>query len=124
MRKRVPRVLSTLLSDRKEQVSGPSPPTAIPNCLFQTAAAVIQMFTLRTAPRSFAATALSVLLLRSVRLVPWQLCAVFCNNFSLAELTAAEIAKSGIRDAIMTLSSPSDRLLAPVSYKDLTIAEN
>jgi len=85
-------------------------------CLFRIASSALQMF---YAPHR--ATFLCdapphnppVPLLRPLRLVPWQLCAVMCNNVSLAEHTTAEIANSGIRDAIMTMYNLSDRLFGP-----------
>ena len=86
------------------------------NCLFRTAAAVLQMF---YAPHRVTFLwdepwphKLSKPLGWTARLVPWQLCAAFADT-SLLHHTTDEIAKSGIRDAVMNMYNRLDFLLRP-----------
>ena len=111
------------LSGEKKQERFPVHPEQLrfKRCIFQTAASVLQMFYAPHRTTFFCDAPPHnppVPLLRPLRLVPWQLCAVMCNNVSLAENTTEEIANSGIRDAIMTMYYLSDRLLGPRFVED------
>ncbi len=110
------RVLSAHVKDEKGE-KFPAHPYRMrfKNCLFRTAAAVLQLFYAphRTKFLCDGPYDPPVHLLRQIRIVPWQLCAVICNNVSLMERTAEEIAKSGIRDAVLNLSYRSDELFRP-----------
>jgi hypothetical protein len=118
MRKRDPSATlpTCLFADEKEDVFQPNPlQLRFNHCLFQTAAAAIQMFyaphrttfLCDTPPQNT-----SVPQRRHIRLVPWQLCAAFADT-SLVDYTAEQIATSGIRDAVMNMYYLSDQRLDP-----------